>query len=209
MNAARLSGFRGLTARLVLVAFAPFALDGCLSIGVRSSSLPPGAASPGTGSFEGRLYETPSAAKKDERSPRPVTWKLIPADRSSEAPVREGTGNAWTATEIPPGEYRLAVSWGKIPGVEGSSTGHGSYTFSISAGETAQAQVVLKKTPVGLLIVLGIVVVLAIVAVATFDLDLFKGGSGLSFRDRSPTVVGPSGGPQSPERHPGPAEGVD
>ena len=194
MNANAPVQFRRSTARLVLIAFAPFALDGCVSVGVKTTAAPANTAAASMGTFEGRLYENPSDAKKDLKSPREVTWKLFQLEQSTKIPFREGTGNVWTATELPPGRYRIAVSWGKNPGIaEQSSTGSGRKTFPLEAGETAQVRVFVKKFPTGTVVALGVLVALGIVLAATFDLNFkFTGGNGLTFHSLSQTVIEPS-----------------
>ena len=191
MNADAPTQFRRFTARLVLIAFAPFALDGCVSVGVKTTAAPANTAAPGMGTFEGRFYENPSDAKKDLKSRREVTWKLFQLEQSRKIPLREGTGNVWTATELPPGQYRIAVSWGKNPGIsEHSSAGSGSKTFPLEAGETAQVRVFVKKFPTGTVVALGVLAVLAIVIAATVQINVL--GGGLSFRSRSHVVGDPS-----------------
>jgi len=186
MNANALAQFRRFTARFVLIAFAPFALDGCVSVGVKTAAGSMATAEPSMGAFEGRLYETPSDAKKDVKSQRPVAWKLFLLEQSTKTPLREGTGNAWTATDLPPGEYRVAVSWEGIPGIaEGSSTGSTRETFLLGAGESAQARVIVKKFPTGWVIGIGVLgAVLALLAATISPL-----GHGSFFRSGSQTVV--------------------
>jgi hypothetical protein len=191
MNANALAQGRRFIARLVLISFAPFALDGCVSVGVRTTAHPDGSAVPPNGTFEGRIYETPSDAKKDVKSQREVTWKLFQLEQSRKIPLREGTGNVWTATELPPGQYRIAVSWGKNPEIaEHSSTGSGSKTFPLEAGETAQVRVFVKKFPTGTVVALGVLAVLAIVIATTVRIDVL--GGGISFKSRSHVVGDPS-----------------
>jgi len=167
MNANALAQGRRFIARLVLIAFAPFALDGCLSIGV-DGTRPKTAAVGAPASLEARLYETGKDTKRDVKSGRDVTWKLFRLDTSADVSVREGTGATWSATDLPPGKYRIAATWGPKPDVAGDvSAGSGDDTFSLAAGETARADVVLKKFPTWAVVgvVLGVAGVVAFVVV--------------------------------------------
>lgn len=152
-----------LTARCLLVALAPFALDGCVSVGVERSA-PPASAStaPETGAFEARLYETGSDAKKDQASPRPVTWKLYFLSKPSKKPVREGAGSVWSATDLEPGKYKIVVAWGPKPGEPGLvEAGRTDGRFTLAAGETATGRVLIKTIKTWVYIALGIGIVLA------------------------------------------------
>jgi len=147
MSAITFPWFRKSTVLSVLLAFAPFALDGCLSIGV-DGTRPKTPAAGAPASLEARLYETGKDAKRDVKSGRDVTWKLFRLDTSADVPVREGTGATWSATDLPPGKYRIAATWGPKPDVAGDvSAASGDDTFSLAAGESARADFVLKKFP--------------------------------------------------------------
>lgn len=163
---------RRLAARCVLVAFAPFTLDGCLSIGVDQYAAKTPAAG-ARGSLEARLYEKGKDAKKDVKSRREVTWKLFHLDSSKVVPAREGTGTAWSATDLEAGNYRIAASWGPNPGVPGdTSAGSGDETFVLKPGDTARANFVLSKFPVWAWIAIGLVVIgiiIAVVAAVEFE----------------------------------------
>jgi hypothetical protein len=157
---------RRLTTRCVLLALAPLALDGCLSIGVDQYAAKTPAADARC-SLEARLYEKAKDAEKDVKSAREVTWKLYHVETSPVVPVKEGTGAAWSATDLKPGKYRITASWGSKPGVAGdTSAGSGEDTFTLKAGETARADFVLSKFPAWVWITIGAVVVGIIVAVA-------------------------------------------
>lgn len=168
MKAATLPPFRSLTARIVLLAFAPFALDGCLSIGVDHAHAKAPSAEARC-SLEARLYETGKDAKGDVKSPRDVKWKLFRLDASPDVPVREGTGSVWSATDLTAGKYRIAASWGPKPGVaDDTSAGSGDDTFSLKPGDAARADFVLKKFPVWVVVgvLIGVVAIVAILAAA-------------------------------------------
>ncbi len=157
-----------ITARLVLLALAPFALDGCLSIGVDHTHAKAPAADTKC-SLEARLYETGKDAKGDVKSARDVKWKLFHVDASPDVPVREGTGPVWSATDLAAGKYRIAASWGPKPGVAGdTSAGSGDDTFSLKPGDAARADFILKKFPVWVVVgvLIGAVAIVAILVAA-------------------------------------------
>ncbi len=167
--------FRGVTARLLLVALAPFALDGCLSIDVDRTRAKTAVAD-ARGSLEARLYETKKDFKSDVKSRREVTWKLFHLDASPEIPVREGTGTVWSATDLKAGEYRIAASWGPKSDVPGdASAGTGDDTFSLAPGDTARVDVILKKLPVWAVVAL----VLTVVGVVAVVVSLAAVGNSL------------------------------
>lgn len=166
---------RRLTARCVLIALAPLTLDGCLSIGVDQYAAKTPAADARC-SFEARLYEKAKDARGDMKSARDVTWKLYHLETSPVVPLKEGTGAAWSATDLPAGNYRIAATWGPKPGVPGdTSAGSGEETFVLKAGDTVQARFVLSKFPVWAWVAIGLVAVGIIVAVVIgnemFDFD--------------------------------------
>lgn len=169
--AAPLETLRRATARVLIVALAPLALDGCVSTGVDRTA-PPVNVSPAltTGSFEARLYDTGSAAKKDQKSQRTVSWKLFLPAKSADTPVREGTGNVWNAVDLEPGKYRIVAAWGPVPGVAGdTSAGTTDDTFKLAAGETAVARVIVKKFPTAAVVAVGLGIAGVAIAVIAID----------------------------------------
>jgi hypothetical protein len=189
---------RRLAARCVLVALAPLTLDGCLSIGVDQYA----ATTPAVDarcSFEARLYEKGKDAKNDVRSAREVTWKLFHLDASPVVPVQEGKGATWSVTDLKAGKYRIAATWGSKPGVPGdTSAGSGEETFSLKAGETAQARFVLSKFPTWAWVVIGAVVVAAIIGIlaAVFSSEVKDLGTLLSSND-TPGLLPAASAPSS------------
>ena len=181
-----------LTARFLVVALAPLALDGCVSIGVDRTA-PPAATteSPRKGALEARLYDTGSAANKDQKSQRSVAWKLFFLTMSPDTPVQEGTGIVWNVTDLEPGKYRLVATWGPLPGVkDDTSAGSTEDTFKLAGGETASARVIVKKFPTWWVVGIGLAVVIGVAAglAAAFASDV----KSISFDvTRSPSPVDP------------------
>ena len=155
---------------VLLVALAPLALDGCVGIGidVKGKLVPPpgpppyGPEAPKSPTLEARLYETGADAKKDQASPRPVTWKLYSLSKPSRTPIKEGTGSVWSATDLEPGKYKIVVRWGPKPGEAGPvQIGRNDSRFKLAAGETATARVIVKTYKTWAYIALGLGIVLA------------------------------------------------
>jgi len=157
-----------LTARFLFVALAPLALDGCVSIGVTGTVVPPagpppyGPEAPKAPTLEARLYENSSDAKAGQASQRPVTWKLYSLSKPSRTPIKEGTGSVWSATDLEPGKYKIVVRWGPKPGEAGPvQIGRNDSRFKLAAGETATARVIVKTYKTWAYIALGLGIVLA------------------------------------------------
>jgi len=162
------------TTRLLLVVLAPLALDGCVSVGVEHSA-PPVAAlrAPETGTLEARLFENSADAKASQASPRPVSWALFSLSKPSGTPVREGRGSVWSVTDLEPGKYKIVVSWGPRPGEPGlAEAGRTDGRFTLAAGETARARVLVRTIKTWVYIALAIGIVLATLIVID---DLNKG----------------------------------
>lgn len=189
-----------LTARGLLVALAPLALDGCLSIEMdHFTAKTPTVDARST--LEARLYEKGKDVKRDVKSTREVTWKLFHLDVSPVVPVKEGTGTTWSATDLTAGKYRLAASWGPKPGIPGdTSAGSGDKSFSLAPGETVRADVVLSEFPgwgwalIAVAIAAAITaIVLAVTASATEKAVAGAfGGQSVSTRDLPATTGKPS-----------------
>lgn len=195
MNTRECQRLNRLTAQLLFLALAPFALDGCVSVGAERTAPPAEAAVVSkTGALEARLYDTGSAAKKDQKSPREVSWKLFLVSHSSAAPVSEGTGNVWNVTGLEPGKYRLVATWGPLPDVPGdSSAGTKEDTFKLAAGETAAARVIVKKFPTGWVVGAGVAIAVGIAVGVTVSkcLPLGCDWGNSSSRSLSTAVVDP------------------
>jgi hypothetical protein len=156
---------------LVLAAFAPVFLDGCVSIGVsRSKTVGAEAA---TGSLDVIVVE-----KSDDAKPTAsrVVTQLVRLESGIEQPVSESSDSTWTKSDLPPGRYRLRVShWLDETGTAHRFTKSDQESFKIHAGERVQARVVLKAFPTGpvvtIAVLVGVGIVIAVLASA------FGGGS--------------------------------
>jgi hypothetical protein len=155
-------------ARLLIVALAPLALDGCVSMGVSRAALdsPPGAAAPLTGALTVSVFEKAGDRDAARVAAFPVLSELARVTGSGEEAVGRSIAPAWTLTDLPPGKYRLRVTRrltaeGDIEALENP----GDKTFEVSAGKKSTVSVVLKKVPV-FWIVLAAVTIVALVVLA-------------------------------------------
>ena len=157
-------------ARILLVALAPLALDGCVSIGVSRTALepPPGASAPLTGALAVSVFEKVADRDAGHVAPFPVLSELARVTGSGEEAVGRSMAPAWSLADLPPGKYRLRVTRrltaeGDIEALENP----GDKAFEISAGEKTTVSVVLKKVPVFWIVVAALTIVaLVILAIA-------------------------------------------
>src|ERR1039457_2372902 len=154
--------------RLLLVALAPLALDGCVSIGVSRTALnsSPDASAPPKGALAVSIYEKASERDAGRVAAFPVLSDLARVPAKGEAPVARSMAPAWGISDLPPGKSRLRVtrrltSEGDIEALENP----GDKTFEVSAGKKLTVSVVLKKVPV-FWIVLAAVTIVALVVLA-------------------------------------------
>jgi hypothetical protein len=149
------------TSLALLVAFAPFALDGCVSIGVEKR--PAVDTQKPSGALEVSVYEK-SADRDAGRLVRyPVFAELHRVDGGKHTVVGRSMAAGWSLPELPPGRYRLAVSKkindaGDIVPLEHP----GEKAFDVVAGQTSSAAVVLERVPT-LWIILAVVTVVVLV----------------------------------------------
>jgi hypothetical protein len=145
---------------------APIYLDGCVSVGISRSEIPP--PRPATGTVEVKIYETPSERKKDYLSSRRVISELVRSDVKPEQTVYRGEEAHYTLPDLPPGHYRLtALAVVDEQGKEKNLSNQDSERFRLSAGERIAAVIVLKKAPLGAILgvsagVAGVFLLLAI-----------------------------------------------
>ncbi|MFN7986881.1 MAG: hypothetical protein U0529_05380 [Thermoanaerobaculia bacterium] len=152
-----------LIVRVLLVSLAPFALDGCVSVGL-SRSVREGAPS-GTGEVGVAIYQ--KASDRDSGSPvaYPVLSELIRVDGASRTVVARSMAGTWTIGELAAGRYVLRTAK-KIDdnGNVVPLSGPVEKEFALAAGERVEAKVVLEQVPV-LLIVLAVITVVILVLV--------------------------------------------
>ena len=168
---------RSSIARILLIALAPFALDGCVSIGVSRADLPapPDPGAPPSGAVTVAIYERPADREADRHATFPVLSELVRLEKKGETLVARSMNATWTVQDLPPGPYRLRVTkriddLGNVVALENP----GDKAFDVLAGERAVVSVVLKKVPVFWIVVLALtvvaLVVLAIIGVHKGDL---------------------------------------
>jgi hypothetical protein len=151
---------------LLLVALAPFALDGCVSIGVSrkaASQAAEAARAPDTGALEVLIYEKSADRDAGRLVHYPVFAELHRVEGGKDTVVGRSMAGGWSLPALPPGSYRLEVSKkiddaGDIVPLEHPA----DKTFDVVAGQTSSATVVLEKVPT-FWIILAVVTVVALV----------------------------------------------
>jgi hypothetical protein len=158
-------------ARLLLVALAPLALDGCVSIGVSRAALDVpsdarNASAPRAGALAVAIFEKAGERDAGRVAAFPVLSELARLGERGEEIVGRSIAPAWGLPDLSPGKYRLRVTRRLTP--EGDIEpleNPGDKTFEVKAGEKTTLSVVLKKVPV-FWIVLAAVTIVALVALA-------------------------------------------
>jgi hypothetical protein len=154
--------------RLLLVALAPLALDGCVSIGVSRAALDssPDASAPPRGALAVSIYEKASERDSGRVASFPVLSELARVTATGEETVGRSMAPAWGIPDLPPGTYRLRVTRRLTPEGDIEALEHpGDKTFELKAGEKTTLSVLLKKVPV-FWIVLAAVTIVALVVLA-------------------------------------------
>ncbi|MFI5198271.1 MAG: hypothetical protein ACHQJD_06605 [Thermoanaerobaculia bacterium] len=154
--------------RLLLVALAPLALDGCVSIGVSRTALTPApdASAPPKGELSVSIYEKASERESGHVASFPVLSELARVTDKGEETVGRSMAPMWGIPNLPPGKYRLRVTRRLTPEGDIEALEHpGDKTFELKAGEKATLSVLLKKVPV-FWIVLAAVTIVALVILA-------------------------------------------
>lgn len=159
-------------ALVLLMALAPLALDGCVSIGVSRAHLssPPEPSAPPAGAVTVAVYEKPADRDANRHVAAPVLSELL-REGENETLVARSMAATWTVGDLPPGRYRLRVT----KRIDGSGNivplDHpGDQAFDVVAGERTVVSVVLRKVPV-FWIVLAAVTVVALVVLAIVGID--------------------------------------
>lgn len=157
---------------VLLVALAPLALDGCVSIGVSRADLPapPEPSAPPTGAVTVAVYEKPADREADRHVVFPVLSELL-QEGKAETLVARSMAATWTVKDLPPGRYRLRITKriddaGNVVALDNP----GDKTFEVVAGERTVVTVVLKKVPV-IWIVLAVLTIIAIVVLVIIGID--------------------------------------
>lgn len=152
---------------VVLAALAPLALDGCVSVGVEKTPVAAegGAAEapPASGSVEVLIFEKPGDRDAFRLVPYPVLSEIYREDGPDPRLVGRSMSPMWAIPELPPGEYRIAVTKritesGDIEALKDP----GGTSFRLKPGEKTTLRVVLKKVPTGW-IILGAVAAAALI----------------------------------------------
>lgn len=149
-------------ARLVLVALSPFALDGCVSVGLARSVREAGDA--GTGEIAVAVYQTTGDRDSGTPVPHPVLAELSRLEAGGRAVVARSMAASWSLGELVPGRYVLRTSKkiderGNVVPLKGPV----EKEFDLRAGERVEAKVVLEKVPVFWIVVAAITVVLLVI----------------------------------------------
>ena len=155
-------------ARLLLVALAPLALDGCVSIGLSRSPRDAGE------DTSAELAVTVYRKSADRDAGVPVAYPVLAELQRVEGEVRTTVARSMAASwqvDLPPGRYALLVTrkidekGDVVPLKEPSAR-----ELEVRAGERVEATVVLERVPVGLIVLAAVTVVLLVVlAIARAD----------------------------------------
>ncbi len=159
-------------ALVLLVALAPLALDGCVSIGVSRADLPkpPEPSAPPTGAVTVAVYEKAADRDADRHVSFPVLAELLSVGKT-ETLVARSMAPTWTVPELPPGRYRLRVTKriddaGNVVALDNP----GDKSFDVAAGERTVVSVVLKKVPV-FWIVVAVLTIVAVIVLVIIGID--------------------------------------
>jgi hypothetical protein len=159
-------------ALVLLVALAPLALDGCVSIGVSRADLPapPEPGAPPRGAVTVAIYEKPADREADRHVAFPVLSELL-REGKGETLVARSMNPTWTVPDLPPGRYRLRVTKriddkGNVVALDNP----GDTAFDVTAGERTVVSVVLRKVPVFWIVVAALTVV-ALIVLAIVGVD--------------------------------------
>jgi hypothetical protein len=147
---------------ILLVALAPFSLDGCVSVGLARSVRDGGET--GTGEVGVAVYQT--TGDRDSKRPvnHPVLAELTRIENGVRTTVARSMSSSWALRDLPPGRYVLRTSK-KIDG-NGDVVplkGPVEKEFAVQAGERVEASVVLEKVPVFWIVLAAITVIFLVI----------------------------------------------
>lgn len=147
-------------AGLLLVALAPLALDGCVSVGLTRSV----AESAETGEVAVSVYRKTAERNAGLPVAFPVLSELQKVEGGDRTTVARSMAASWSVPGVPPGRYVLRVARkiderGDVVPLKKPY----SREFDVAAGERVEAAVVLEKVPVGWIVLAAVTVVLLVV----------------------------------------------
>lgn len=148
-----------------LVALLLATSGGCLATNVK---LAPAGGS-GRSAVLVRVYADADAVDQGRKESAGTLVELFAVDaRGKEVFLQRSLAGEWGIDELPPGKYRLRVV-ALLDGaghLRDANPGDRETDFTLDAGQTAEVNVVLKKTPTGLLVLAAVTVVVLVVALA-------------------------------------------
>jgi hypothetical protein len=158
--------FQRFTAKMLLVALAPWCAGCATEIYLGRSTGVGGGTSGGT--LDVRVFENRSDLRRNDVAKRTIVTELSRLEAGSERLVREERAARWSAAGLAPGRYLLRV---KDSGDETGAVRRPSHEqdkrFKIRANETATADIVIKGPSRGWIaagVATGVVILLVVLA---------------------------------------------
>ena len=150
---------------LLLAAFAPFALDGCVSLHVAHAPV-----REGPSAVEVAVYGDASARDGGRTVGHPVLTHLFREEGGRSLSVARSLAPRWRVGDLPPGRYRLEAKKeiderGDIRDLPSG----GEKSFELAKGETVHVDVLRRRVPVALIVVSAITVVALVVLAIVLD----------------------------------------
>jgi hypothetical protein len=164
--------FQQFTAKVLLVAIAPWCAGCATEIYLQRSTGAAGGTSGGR--LDVRVFENRADMKRDDVSKRTIVTELYRVESGSEKLVREERATRWAATGLAPGRYVLRVRKfvDETGAVRLPSHDHDK-RFKIRASQMATADIVLKDPRRGWIAVgVATVVVILVVLARSYSPDL-------------------------------------
>ncbi|NTU59710.1 MAG: Ig-like domain-containing protein [Deltaproteobacteria bacterium] len=116
-----------------------------------------------------RVYADPDAAEQGRTESPGTLTELFAVDRNGkEVFLQRSLAGQWGVDQLPPGRYRLRVValLDAAGNIRDANPGDRKTDFTLDAGQTAEVNVVLKKTPTALIVTAVVTVVILVVALA-------------------------------------------